>query len=78
MKGLKTLMSKNVQLRSLPQNSSAATSRRAPSSVFADLSISCSPVMVVEVVPTLWQTFVLSSEVVPIIIIIIILLYSTD
>ena len=43
MKVLNTLVSKNVQFRSLPQKLTAAMSRRAPSSLFADLNLSCSP-----------------------------------
>ena len=40
--GLKTRTSKNACCRSHPQKLSAATSRRAPSSLFAVLCFSCS------------------------------------
>ena len=53
-------MSKNARFRSLPQKLSAAISRRAPSSLFAVLSLSCSPERGWSggSVATLWQTSV--------------------
>ena len=50
-------MSKNARFRSLPQKSSAAMSNRAPSSLFADLRMSCSPERGWSggSIPTLWH-----------------------
>ena len=51
---------KNARFRSLPQKSSAAMSNRAPSSLFADLRMSCSPERGWSggSIPTLWHTSV--------------------
>ena len=44
--GLKTLTSKNVRSKRLPQNPSAAISRRAPSWTLAEAPAKASPLMV--------------------------------
>ena len=60
-----TLISKNARCLSLPQKLSAATSSRAPSSLFAVRCIRCSLVIGCREgsVPTLWQTSLISSAV---------------